>query len=606
MIPVHGDVSGGRDQLLVSASGPPHELEQIAALVSRMTPQFKPYTDPDGTVHRNVLATALTWPAVVQCASSFGPAWQPSPELGAWVQAEGLKRMLPPEAAYPPPPGLTPYAHQTAGARLVRATGRVLFADDPGTGKTITALLGLSELYVRHLLERTTNPEPVLIIAPASVVDPWVEAVRTWTPHWSVTAYRGPKRQNKLGGFDVYVTSYGVARIDAPTGRRGPLNRLNPRAVVVDECHYIKNPSTKQSQAVVRICRDAPYVIGMSGTPITHHTGDLAPMLEAMDAAAWPSGERMKERYLLTEKGDGYTAKVVGLNPAAEPEFRDCLEGQLRRVAKADALDLPPKVYSVRYVDMPAQWRKAYDDFAANMFAQLPDTHLELAVMDTFSVLAHLKSLACAPADVRYETHEVEDTNEWSPTFGQMIEKMSVHLDLKAPSWKVAALLEVLDERPQQSVLVFAPSKQLIMMAGDAAERAGRRVGYIVGGQSQRQRTEVVRAFQAGELDCVLATTQAGGVGITLTAASTVVFLQRPLSLVDALQAEDRAHRIGQTASSVEYIDIITRNTIDTRIREILRTHAGQLAELVKDPRIVAELMGGSTIAREPREGTAA
>jgi SNF2 family DNA or RNA helicase len=183
-----------------------------------------------------------------------------------------------------------------------------------------------------------------------------------------------------------------------------------------------------------------------------------------------------------------------------------------------------------------------------------------------------------------------------SPTFGQEVPKTSVHLDLKAPSWKVAAMLEVLEERPDQQVLVFAPSKQLIMLAGHAAEKAGRRIGYIVGGQTAAQRTAVVDAFQAGKLDTVLATTGAGGVGITLTAASSVVFLQRPLSLVESVQAEDRAHRIGQTASHVEYIDIIASNTIDTRIRSILREHAGQLSELVRDPRIVNELLGGRAV----------
>lgn len=608
MIPVNGDISEGGELLRLSALGPPEEMAMVGAMAQTLTPKF----DPNRTLH--CLETALTWPAVVQCAYQFGAWWRPSPALNAWSQAEGLKRMAPPELEYPAPAGLVPYGHQLDGAQLIKATGKVLITDEPGTGKTITALLGLSELLVSHWKGLGPNPEPILIIAPASVVDPWVEAVRRWTPHWKVTAYRGPARQRKLGHYDVYVTSYGILRQDAPTGRRGPLNRLSPQSVVIDECHYIKNPSTKQSQAAVRVARDAPFVIPMSGTPITHHTGDLTPTLEAMDADAWPSGERFKDRYLLTiGDPDGYTSKVIGLAPHTEPEFRACLEGQLRRVAKADVLDLPPKVYSARYVEMPNTWRKAYDEFEENMLAALPMGTVpgldgdweaeggptqELAVMDVFSVLAHLKSLACAPADVRYETRLVLDENEYSPTFGQEIEKTSVHLDLKHPSWKVHELLNVLQERPAQSVLVFAPSRQLIMLAGESAAKDGRRVGYIVGGQSARQRTAVVDAFQAGELDTVCATTGAGGVGLTLTAASTVVFLQRPLSLPESMQAEDRAHRIGQTAESVEYIDVITKDTIDTRIRDILRGHAGQLAELVRDPRIVAELLGGKTIAR--------
>jgi SNF2 family DNA or RNA helicase len=90
-------------------------------------------------------------------------------------------------------------------------------------------------------------------------------------------------------------------------------------------------------------------------------------------------------------------------------------------------------------------------------------------------------------------------------------------------------------------------------------------------------------------------TTSAGGVGITLTAASVVVFLQRPWSYVEASQAEDRCHRIGsEIHDSIEIIDIVARRTVDSRVREVLRTKAGALAELVKDPRIVREVLGGA------------
>jgi SNF2 family DNA or RNA helicase len=148
-------------------------------------------------------------------------------------------------------------------------------------------------------------------------------------------------------------------------------------------------------------------------------------------------------------------------------------------------------------------------------------------------------------------------------------------------------------------VVVFATRRDLVLMAGDAAAKAGRRVGYIIGGQSAAERTAAVNAFQARELDVLCATTQAGGVGLTLTAARTAVFLQRPWSLVDALQAEDRIHRIGaEQHDSVEIVDIVASNTLDTRVRSVLREKGKQLADLVQDPRIVADLLGGAAVAR--------
>jgi SNF2 family DNA or RNA helicase len=193
--------------------------------------------------------------------------------------------------------------------------------------------------------------------------------------------------------------------------------------------------------------------------------------------------------------------------------------------------------------------------------------------------------MASAAADVRvtYDLH---------PETGE--ERRHVHLDLKAPSWKVDALMEVLAERPGQPVVTFSPSRQLVVLAAQAARKAGLQVGLVVGGQRMTERTEVVNAFQRGKLDLLCATTGAGGVGLTLTAAGTVVFLQRPWSIVEALQAEDRCHRIGsEIHNSIEVIDIVAANTIDSRVRAVLREKAGQLADLLQDQRIITELLGG-------------
>ncbi len=109
------------------------------------------------------------------------------------------------------------------------------------------------------------------------------------------------------------------------------------------------------------------------------------------------------------------------------------------------------------------------------------------------------------------------------------------------------------------------------------------------------KRTAYRKAFQAGELDLIAVTTQAGGVGITLTASDCAVFLQRPWSLVDAIQAEDRLHRIGAEGhESIEIIDIVTEGTVDMRVREKLREKGQALSDLLQDPRIVNELLGGA------------
>lgn len=604
MVSIIAEITAGQGHiaLLAGGLGDPEDVALAAKRLKVLTPLFSK-SDPPGA-----LMVPATWPAVVQLRATFGDDLHVGPALQAWIAREVERRTAWTGLAYEVPAGLTPYSWQISGAQMIAATGKALITDEPGTGKTITAILGIVEWYQYGAPSvDELRDTPVVVICPASVIDSWVTAWEAWAPGYRVVAWRGPKRKALAGTADVYVTSYETARIDAPAagaGRTRPLLDLAPAALVIDECHLIKNKNSQRSLAVRRLSKSAACVVALSGTPITHHPGDLWPALDAMDHDAWPSSERWINRYCEVVPGE-YDDEVIGLNRATEAEFRLTLLGQHRRVAKADVLtQLPPKTYSVRTVDLPTSpnggWRKVYDDFESTMLAELPagpdGQTQELSVMDAMSMFTHLSRLASSAADVEV-------------TFGPDVDEMTgqpkrhVHLDLKAPSWKVDALLEVLDERPDQQVVAFAPSSQLVKLAGAAAAAAGLRVGYIVGGQSAGDRTRTVEAFQAGQLDLVCVTTGAGGVGLTLTAARTVVFLQRPWSLVESIQAEDRCHRIGsEIHDSIEVIDVVARNTIDTRVRAVLRERAGQLADLVQDPRIVAELLGGSRATTTERK----
>jgi SNF2 family DNA or RNA helicase len=344
------------------------------------------------------------------------------------------------------------------------------------------------------------------------------------------------------------------------------------------------NPRSKQSLAVRRIAAHAGVVIELSGTPVKQDMGDAWPAVNMMEKDSWPSRGRFVKRYCQTTDTE-YGEKIEGLNPLAEPEFRAVMTGSMRRVAKADVLDqLPPKIYSVRRVEIPPEWRKAYDGMADDMLAELPDGD-ELPVMATLAQMARLMQLASSAADVAV----TEETSELTG-----LPEKHYEVTLKAPSWKADALLEILAERRGQPVAVFAPSRQLIQITGQACEKAGHRCGYITGTTPRKKRTAAIEAFQGGKLDAILATTGAGGTGITLTAAGTVVFLQRPWALADALQAEDRCHRWGsEIHECIEIIDVVSKDTIDERVRDALREKGQQLSQFVQDARLVKTLLGG-------------
>lgn len=610
MFHLHGEIVGGGRSLAVLAGGDadPHEQALAAKTLQTLTPLFKK-SDPPGA-----LVTGLTWPTVVQLATTYGDAWRPSETLQAWIREQVLARTTRRPLTYVPPAPMKPYPWQSEGADLIAATGRALITDEPGVGKTASAILGVVERWLRNPASFTAGP--TIVVCPASVVDSWVREWKMWAPVVPVVAWRGtPTRRDALvGTAQVYVTSYDMARMDATEvkGHRALLD-LDAAHLIADEVHFVRNGTTARTKAVQRLADRAwakgealSTVVALSGTPITRNTGDIHPALKMLCPPAWPSKERMVSRYCLSVQGD-YEETILGLSPHTEPEFRMAMLGQHRRVKKDEVLtELPPKVYTTRTVEMPAKWRKAYDDFEASMFAEMPDG-TELSVMDAMSMFTHLSSMASAPGTVRVEFGP--DVDEET---GEL--KRHVHIDLnpydpKQHSWKVDAVLDILEERRGRQTVVFAPSRQLMEVAGAAAEKDGYRVGYIVGGQSAKARTADVDALQARELDVVFATTKAGGVGITLTAADAVVFMQRPWELDESIQAEDRCHRAGSEKlghESIQIIDIIASGTIDERRRQALKGKVRQLAELVQDPRLAAELLGGKTVAEHytttPRE----
>jgi SNF2 family DNA or RNA helicase len=165
---------------------------------------------------------------------------------------------------------------------------------------------------------------------------------------------------------------------------------------------------------------------------------------------------------------------------------------------------------------------------------------------------------------------------------GTEFDKLDAHVRLSEPSSKLDALEDVLLELGDQPVVVFADSRQLIDLA---FARFVDKVpcAKITGPIATKEREVAVENFQDGLVRIMFATVGAGGEGITLTAASTAVFLQRPWSLVQSKQAEDRLHRIGQDAENVLYIDLVTADTVEERVFEALMEKGEMLEDLVRD-----------------------
>lgn len=558
------------DKIAVIANGDDWTVADAATKIAHVTPLLKQSKPP------GALIGPKTWACVTQLAYAFqgGPhRWSPGPQLSAWITDQLIRRTSTPEWSLETA-GWAPMEHQKTGALAIAATGRFYLMDEMGTGKTMTALLGLKLL---------PGAFPAIVVAPASVVDVWAEEIGKWTPDLSAVKWEGPNRNKCILPDEnaIYIMSYGIMRRDHAANK---LRWLNARTVVFDEAHFLCNANTLQSAEARRLARKTTNVICLSGTPITNSIGNFWAALNAIEHESWPSRERFKKKFTV-EGFAQYGESIEGLSEAADKEFRACLLGTMRRVAKEDVLDLPPKTHQRRTVEIPLEYRTAYDEMREDMLAHLPDNDDPLPAMNTLAQLTRLSQLAAAACDV-------EVSEEWDEDKQEM--KQAVRVTMRMPSWKVDELLEIRRGLPKdEPLVVFSPYKQLTRLAGKALEEDRShpwRVAYIDGDVTVAKRKPVRIGFQNGEYDALCVTTKAGGLGLTLTRASTSVYLSRPWSLVESSQSEDRTHRKGQD-KPVQIIDIVAKDTVDKRVFMGLQEKAAQFSQLVQDPRIVRQLL---------------
>jgi SNF2 family DNA or RNA helicase len=260
---------------------------------------------------------------------------------------------------------------------------------------------------------------------------------------------------------------------------------------------------------------------------------------------------------------------VLGLKPEREEEFRQTVNPYMRRMLKQRVLPwLPEVIHDRRDVEMPAKQKKAYEQMRDLMITQLEDGEILTApgvLTQTLRLVQFANSYATLETD--------EATGE-------------PRVRLAEPSCKVDSLMADIGhgDCEGESVAVCAVSRQLIELLSEAMTKAKIPHGLITGAQGELERQEAIDNFQAGRIKWILFTAQAGGVGVTLTAARRLIMLQRPWSLVDYKQALDRVHRIGsEIHDSIVVTDYITEASIEDRIIKVLEQKSENFEEVVQD-----------------------
>lgn len=474
------------------------------------------------------------------------------------------------------------------------AANSALLAQPMGAGKTISAIN-----TVRLRME-LGDPQalPVLVVCPNSVKRAWAREFAKWLPSLSVrviSGTAGARRKQLEEPAEVTIINWESLRLHSSLATYGPHARTEAEKlpkefnqkwghVIADEAHRGKDPRSKQTRALWGSSEDAAYRIPMTGTPIANHVGDMWPILRFTAPEEWPSKTAYINRWVENEFNIWGGMEVHGLVPQFKDEYYSLVDPRMRRLPKEIILpNLPPKLYIQRFTEMNPKQTKAYNQMLTHMLAELDGEDI-MTVTNPLTKTMRLMQFASAYAEFDLASNTTT---------------------LMDPSNKVDELMLILEELEGEKVVVFAQSKQLINLAAARLDKyilqAGRTdlppLNYrrITGDESEIVRQANMDDFQTSRsVNVILATTAAGGTGITLTASNVMVRMQRDWSSVNNSQAEDRIHRIGsEIHKEVRIIDLITPDTIEETQLDILAGKYGNLQEIVRDKATMAKLLAG-------------
>lgn len=518
----------------------------------------------------------LSWAACIQLRAQFGSELQVGPELTMWSHAEFQRRVQPALVAREKQEtDVVPYADmfpsQRVGIEFIHIARRALIGDQMGTGKTAMAIRAAKFI---------ADSFPMLVICPNSMKYVWEEEFARWYPEARVVVITGGAvgrrkliAQVERGEADVAVINWEALRLHTRLAHYGPielsddekkpkeLNEIDWGFVVADEAHRAIHPNAKQTRAWWYLSHRAKTAsVAMTGTPISKDVGDLFGVMRGIAPREYPSKVLFIERYALQAWNNFGGQTIVGIRPEMKDEFYRILDPRfIRRPKEAVLPFLPPKMPpTYRYVDLVPKQRKAYDQMRDQLL-----TELESGMLMASNPLTRMTRLVQFAAAYGV----VDDAN---------------NLLLAEPSATLDALDDVVEEAEDEQLVVFAESRQLIELLAKRLDKKRTPYGLVIGTVSPEQRQENVRRFQEGHLKIIGVTLGAGGEGLTLTAASTVVFLQRSFSAIKNTQAEDRLHRPGQTRP-VNVIDIIPRDTVVSKIHEQFGEKLERLQEIARD-----------------------
>ncbi|NOY90256.1 MAG: DEAD/DEAH box helicase family protein [Deltaproteobacteria bacterium] len=408
-----------------------------------------------------------------------------------------------------------------------------ILADDMGLGKTVEAIALLTWAKTKH--KRKLN----LVVAPTSVVPNWEREIAKFAPGLKTVIWQGQyrhKRRDELADADVMITSYALLRRDEEL-----LAELDLRYVILDEAQHIKNPMSQTARAAKKLPSDRR--LALTGTPIENRLSEIWSIMDFVSPGLLGKLKDFEEKVARPiDRGDEATARK--LRSTIQPFV-------LRRTKSEVAKDLPEKIQQEIVVPLAETQSTLYKQIVAqvrkSVLSEVQQKGIAKSHIQILAALTRLRQVACDPRLMKLEDTEFEN----------------------ADSGKLAALREIVAEAIEggHRVLVFSQFVSMLTLIRAALEEDGVTYEYLDG--STKDRIGKVDHFNDDEsVPVFLISLKAGGTGLNLTGADTVIHFDPWWNPAVEDQATDRAHRIGQTKVVTVY-RLIAEGTVEEKILQL-------------------------------------
>ncbi len=417
-----------------------------------------------------------------------------------------------------------------------------ILADDMGLGKTLQTIAHiLTEKKSGH-----SRSLPTLVIAPTSVVPNWRAEVLKFAPELRVLVLNGPERKKYFRSIphaDIVLTSFALIQRDIDK-----LAAVSFHMIVLDEAQYIKNPRSKVAQAVCKL--NSNTRLCLSGTPIENHLGELWSLMHFLVPGFLGTEDAFNKRFRTPIEKDGDAERNAILKQRVAPLI-------LRRTKDQVAKELPPKTELVHLIELNTGQKDLYETVRATMNKRVREAiaarGIEQSQIVFLDALLKLRQICChpklLPEDFTNDVHE------------------SAKLDF------LTELLALLIEEGRR-ILLF--SQFTTMLGLIEAHLIKEKIPYLKLTGASKDRGKLVEDFQTGKAPLFLISLKAGGTGLNLTAADTVIHYDPWWNPAAENQATDRAYRIGQD-KPVFVHKLLCQETVEERIHK-LQQDKGKLA----------------------------